>query len=56
MKKSKIQGGDRKDYVLVKRNAVESGTNFLDAVRRHTAEGGTNIAKTLLAFGFIYDK
>ena len=41
VKKAKIQGGDSKVYVLVKRSAVESGTNFLEASRRHTAERGT---------------
>ena len=56
MNKSKIQGGDRKVYVLVKGNAVESGKNFLEAARRHTAEVATNLAKTLPNFGFNYDK
>ena len=56
MNKSKIQGGDRKVYILVKVNAVESGKNFLEAARHHTAEGGTNLAKTLLSFGFNYEK
>jgi hypothetical protein len=56
MKKAIIQFGDSKVYVLVKSNALDSGTNFLEAARRHAAEGGTIIEKTLLTFGFNYDK
>jgi hypothetical protein len=56
IKKSKIQGRDNTVYVLVKRNAVEAGTNFLEAAWRHTAAGGTIPAKTLWAFGFNSDR
>jgi hypothetical protein len=56
VKKAKIEGGDSKVHVLVKSNAVEIGTNFLEAARLHTSEGGTIIAKTIWAFGFNYDK